>query len=136
MVVTRVSTKQFPTTQRSRSTCLRDDPATVQLLAGHGSIETTEPYIDGDTCAQRRLVAYLWGRGPSISNCPGQTDHEFGGQEFESLGRVKVLQVVFASAPNSGSIATRLSSRHLIIVTSIVRVMTVPRGAVAPPIGL
>ena len=31
----------------------------VQLLAGHRSIETTERYIDGDTCAQRRLVAYL-----------------------------------------------------------------------------
>jgi integrase/recombinase XerD len=30
----------------------------VQLLAGHRSIETTERYIDGDTCAQRRLVAY------------------------------------------------------------------------------
>ena len=31
----------------------------VQLLAGHRSIETTERYIDGDTCAQRRLVAYI-----------------------------------------------------------------------------
>ena len=31
----------------------------VQLLAGHRSIETTERYIDGDTCAQRRLVAYV-----------------------------------------------------------------------------
>jgi integrase/recombinase XerD len=39
-----------------RSGCsLRD----VQLLAGHSSIETTERYIDGDTCAQRKLVGFL-----------------------------------------------------------------------------
>ena len=39
-----------------RSRCsLRD----VQLLAGRRSIETTERYIDGDTCAQWRLVAYV-----------------------------------------------------------------------------
>ncbi len=39
-----------------RSGCsLRD----VQLLAGHSSIETTEGYIDGDTCAQRKLVGLL-----------------------------------------------------------------------------
>ena len=31
----------------------------VQLLAGHRSIETTQHYIDGDTSAQRRLVALL-----------------------------------------------------------------------------
>ena len=31
----------------------------VQLLAGHRSIETTERYIDGDTCAQRKLVSFL-----------------------------------------------------------------------------
>ena len=29
----------------------------VQLLAGHRSIETTQGYIDGDSVAQRRLVA-------------------------------------------------------------------------------
>jgi integrase len=29
----------------------------MQLLAEHRSIETTERYIDGDTRAQRRLVA-------------------------------------------------------------------------------
>jgi integrase len=39
-----------------RSGCsLRD----VQLLAGHRSIETTERYIDGDSCAQRKLVGYV-----------------------------------------------------------------------------
>ena len=31
----------------------------VQMLAGHRSIETTQVYIDGDTDAQRRLVASL-----------------------------------------------------------------------------
>ena len=31
----------------------------VQLLAGHRSIETNERYIDGDTCAQRKLVSYV-----------------------------------------------------------------------------
>jgi integrase/recombinase XerD len=39
-----------------RSGCsLRD----VQLLAGHRSIDTTERYIDGDTCAQRKLVGFV-----------------------------------------------------------------------------
>jgi integrase len=39
-----------------RSGCsLRD----VQLLAGHRSIETTERYIDGDSCAKRKLVGFL-----------------------------------------------------------------------------
>ena len=31
----------------------------VQLLAGHASIQTTQRYIDGDTDAQRRLVALI-----------------------------------------------------------------------------
>lgn len=31
----------------------------VQLLAGHRSIDTTQGYIDGDTQAQRRLIALL-----------------------------------------------------------------------------
>ena len=31
----------------------------VQLLAGHQSIETTQRYIDGDSAAQRRLIALL-----------------------------------------------------------------------------
>ena len=31
----------------------------VQLLAGHQSIVTTQRYIDGDTDAQRRLVALI-----------------------------------------------------------------------------
>ena len=35
--------------------CLRD----VQLLAGHRSIQTTQRYIDGDTDAQRKLVAMI-----------------------------------------------------------------------------
>ena len=39
-----------------RSGCsLRD----VQMVTGHRSIETTEPYIDVDTCAQRWLVAHI-----------------------------------------------------------------------------
>jgi integrase len=31
----------------------------VQILAGHRSIQTTQRYIDGDTDAQRRLVAMI-----------------------------------------------------------------------------
>jgi len=31
----------------------------VQILAGHRSIQTTQRYIDGDTDAQRRLVALI-----------------------------------------------------------------------------
>jgi integrase/recombinase XerD len=31
----------------------------VQMLAGHRSIHTTERYIDGDTDAQRKLVALI-----------------------------------------------------------------------------
>ena len=31
----------------------------VQMLAGHSSIETTQRYIDGDTAAQRKLVALI-----------------------------------------------------------------------------
>jgi integrase/recombinase XerD len=31
----------------------------VQLLAGHRSIQTTQAYIDGDTDAQRKLVAMI-----------------------------------------------------------------------------
>jgi integrase/recombinase XerD len=32
----------------------------VQLLAGHRSIQTTQAYIDGDSDAQRKLVALIW----------------------------------------------------------------------------
>lgn len=35
--------------------CLRD----VQLLAGHRSLSVTQGYIDGDTDAQRRIVALI-----------------------------------------------------------------------------
>jgi integrase len=35
--------------------CLRD----VQLLAGHRSIQTTQRYIDGDSDAQRKLIAMM-----------------------------------------------------------------------------
>jgi integrase len=35
--------------------CLRD----VQLLAGHRSIQTTQRYIDGDSDAQRKLIAMI-----------------------------------------------------------------------------
>jgi len=38
-----------------RAAALRD----VQQLAGHRSIEHTQAYIDGDTCAKRRLVNLL-----------------------------------------------------------------------------
>jgi hypothetical protein len=39
-----------------RSGCsLRD----AQMLAGHRSIETTERYIHGDTCGQRKLVGFV-----------------------------------------------------------------------------
>jgi site-specific recombinase XerD len=31
----------------------------VQLLAGHRSLQTTQRYIDGDTEAQRKLVALI-----------------------------------------------------------------------------
>jgi len=31
----------------------------VQLLAGHRSIQTTQAYIDGDSDAQRKLVAMI-----------------------------------------------------------------------------
>jgi integrase/recombinase XerD len=31
----------------------------VQLLAGHRSMQTTQRYIDGDSDAQRRLVALI-----------------------------------------------------------------------------
>lgn len=31
----------------------------LQMLAGHASIETTQRYIDGDTDAQRKLVALI-----------------------------------------------------------------------------
>lgn len=31
----------------------------AQLLAGRRPIETTERYIDGDTCAQRKLVRFV-----------------------------------------------------------------------------
>jgi integrase len=31
----------------------------VQLLAGHSSIQTTQRYIDGDSDAQRKLVALI-----------------------------------------------------------------------------
>ncbi len=42
-----------------RSGCSLRDVRDVQLLAAHRSIETTESYIDGDTWAQRKLIALL-----------------------------------------------------------------------------
>lgn len=47
-------TSMAKNTQRAGAS-LRD----VQLLAGHKSIEITQGYIDGDSDAQRRLIAFL-----------------------------------------------------------------------------
>jgi hypothetical protein len=52
----------FRTAQLHHGRCSQHPPLWLQLArraTGHRSIETTERYIDGDTCAQRRLVGYI-----------------------------------------------------------------------------
>jgi site-specific recombinase XerD len=51
----------MPITPKTGSLCTRQAAAfrDVQLLAGHRSIQTTQRYIDGDSDAQRKLVAMI-----------------------------------------------------------------------------
>jgi hypothetical protein len=50
---------RLPFPGRAAARNIRCSLRDVQLLAGHGSIETTERYIDGDTDGPRRLVGYV-----------------------------------------------------------------------------
>jgi integrase/recombinase XerD len=51
--------RTFITSAARRAHWARASLRDVQVLAGHRSIETTQGYIDGDTFAQRRLVAMI-----------------------------------------------------------------------------
>jgi integrase len=46
----------------------------VQLLAGHKSIQVTQAYIDGQTSAQRRLVALSWCRRSIVQTAQKKID--------------------------------------------------------------